>query len=111
MLPKVLIHGNLVDNSTRCQHYNSTLDIIAIKFKCCNKYYACIHCHNEAETHSTQLWPQLEWNTKAIFCGECKIEISINNYFTSKYICPNCKSNFNPLCSNHNHLYFEVNDV
>ena len=41
------VYGSLVDNETRCIHYHTFLDIIAIKFKCCEKYYPCYQCHNE----------------------------------------------------------------
>ena len=102
------IHGKPTDTFTRCQHYHSPLDIIAIKFKCCNNYYACIHCHEETAEHNVVLWPKEEWHTKAIICGACKTEMSINEYFNCEYKCPNCSSAFNPKCSNHNHFYFET---
>ena len=35
-MPKV--YGSLIDTETRCRHYFTEEDIIAIKFKCCNKY-------------------------------------------------------------------------
>ena len=107
---QTLVQGILTDAFTRCQHYQSPLDIIAIKFKCCNTYYACIHCHEEIAKHKVALWPQNEWNSKAVLCGQCKTEISINEYFNSNYKCPNCRSAFNPKCSNHNHLYFDVKE-
>ncbi len=105
------VQGKLIDNQTRCQHYHSPLDIIAIKFKCCNTYYACIHCHNEHVHHTTKLWPVAEYNEKAILCGHCNVQMSIYSYLTCQYKCPNCLANFNPGCSNHNHLYFEGFDV
>lgn len=33
-MPKV--YGSLIDTETRCRHYFTEEDIIAIKFKCCN---------------------------------------------------------------------------
>lgn len=39
-MPKV--YGSLIDTETRCRHYFTEEDIIAIKFKCCNKYYHAI---------------------------------------------------------------------
>ena len=33
--------GVAIDAQTRCAHYHSELDRIAIKFKCCQAYYAC----------------------------------------------------------------------
>lgn len=106
----VTVKGLLVDDHTRCNHYKSGLDIIAIKFKCCLQYYACIHCHEEMATHSKLLWSQAEWNTKAILCGNCKHEMSINEYLNGNYKCLKCNADFNPKCSNHNHLYFDIDE-
>ena len=104
----IIIYGNTLDTESRCTHYHSSLDIIAIKMKCCNKYYACIFCHEENEDHSATVWPKSEFDTHAILCGNCKTEITITQYLKSKYECPNCTAAFNPKCSNHNHFYFEV---
>ncbi|MFN0081719.1 MAG: CHY zinc finger protein [Ferruginibacter sp.] len=103
------IHGKLTDDFTRCAHYHSPLDIIAIKFKCCNSYYACIHCHEELANHPAQVWPEQEFDNKAILCGNCKHELTIDEYFKSGYRCPKCSSDFNPKCNNHNHFYFKMN--
>jgi uncharacterized CHY-type Zn-finger protein len=105
---KVNVQGSIVDEKTRCEHYNSPLDIIAIKFKCCNTYYACIHCHNENEKHEVVVWNKEEQNTKAILCGNCNFEMTINDYFSCNNECPICESLFNPKCSNHYHYYFEL---
>ena len=104
---QIKVQGKLTDEYTKCQHYHSPLDIIAIKFKCCNTYYACIHCHEELADHHLQQWRKEEFDTKAILCGSCKQELSINEYFDCNYQCPNCAAHFNPKCSNHNHYYFE----
>jgi uncharacterized CHY-type Zn-finger protein len=101
------IKGKLVDDQTRCEHYHSPLDIIAIKFKCCNEYYACHQCHEETANHKPKVWKKEEWDTKAIFCGVCKNELTIREYFHSGNQCPYCRSAFNPNCSRHYHLYFE----
>lgn len=53
-MPKV--YGSLIDTETRCRHYFTEEDIIAIKFKCCNKYYPCYKCHNEFEKHAIKRW-------------------------------------------------------
>ncbi|MHC3838446.1 CHY zinc finger protein, partial [Streptococcus thermophilus] len=34
------IYGLLVDNESRCQHYHTDLDIVALKCFDCLKYYA-----------------------------------------------------------------------
>lgn len=105
---KIIIKGKTVDEHMRCSHYHSPLDIIAIRMKCCNEYYACIHCHEEEANHKAQVWHKEEFNAKAILCGNCLNELTITQYFESNYQCSFCKAVFNPRCSNHNHFYFEV---
>jgi uncharacterized CHY-type Zn-finger protein len=102
------VKGNPVDDQTRCKHYHSLLDIIAIKFKCCNEYFPCYQCHEEVTDHEAKVWKKDEWNTKAILCGTCKEELTINEYFQSNNHCPHCSAAFNPNCSKHYHLYFET---
>jgi uncharacterized CHY-type Zn-finger protein len=101
------IKGNLVDSKSRCVHYHSTLDIVAIRMKCCNHFYACIHCHNTLESHEPILWGKKELDSKAILCGECLSTYTIDEYLNCNNECPNCKALFNPKCSNHYHYYFE----
>ena len=103
----LLIKGKPIDKETRCVHYHSPLDIIAIKFKCCNEYYPCFECHQERAGHKAIQWPKDEWDTKAIVCGKCKNELTINEYLNCGNVCPICNSNFNPGCAKHYDLYFE----
>jgi uncharacterized CHY-type Zn-finger protein len=103
-----MVKGHLTDEQTRCRHWHSPLDIIAIKFKCCNTYYACYECHREMADHKPEVWTKDERAEKAILCGVCKTELSIGEYFDSSNLCPHCGSAFNPNCSKHYHLYFEV---
>ena len=105
---EVQIKGKIIDNQTRCTHYHSPLDIIAIKFKCCNSYYPCYQCHEQEAGHPSQVWKKEDFETKAIICGACKTEMSINTYKSSDYQCPYCSEKFNPKCSLHDHLYFEM---
>lgn len=102
-----IIKGKCLDAETRCVHYHSLLDIIAIKFKCCGEYYPCFECHEESAGHPATRWPKTEWDTKAILCGHCKNELTISEYFNSGNVCPICKSQFNPGCAKHYDLYFE----
>lgn len=104
----IVVKGKTVDEQTRCTHYHSLLDVIAIKFKCCDTYYPCFYCHEETAGHKAEVWSKNEFDTKAILCGVCRHEMTINQYQHSNYQCPNCSNSFNPKCSNHNHLYFEV---
>jgi uncharacterized CHY-type Zn-finger protein len=103
----IQVHGKTIDDQTRCQHYHSPLDVIAIKFRCCNEYYACYRCHEETADHPPLAWKKEEWNTKAILCGVCKEELTILEYLNSGHHCPQCHTPFNPNCSRHYHLYFE----
>ena len=105
---QIQVKGALVDNMTRCIHYHSALDIIAIKLKCCQTYYPCYYCHQEEADHEAQQWPESEWDTRAILCGVCKMEMTIREYLDSSYTCPACGAPFNPGCRNHNHLYFKM---
>ena len=106
--PLVTVKGSVIDDQTRCIHYLSALDIIAIKFKCCDTYYPCYYCHQEEAGHETQRWPKDEWDSKAILCGVCNIEMAVREYFDSGYNCPSCKAAFNPGCGKHDHLYFDM---
>jgi uncharacterized CHY-type Zn-finger protein len=107
-MSSIKVYGKTIDDNTRCKHYCSPFDIIAIKFKCCNKYYPCNQCHEEEADHAAQIWNKNEWNTKAILCGVWKTELTIREYVESGNICPDCNDAFNPDCSKHYHLYFEV---
>jgi uncharacterized CHY-type Zn-finger protein len=103
----IKIHGKTIDTETRCVHYHSRLDIIAIKFKCCNKYYPCYLCHNEIEKHEAKTWLKEEFYQKAIYCGSCKNELTITSYLSNSYRCPSCAADFNPNCHLHHDLYFQ----
>jgi uncharacterized CHY-type Zn-finger protein len=104
----VIIKGKTVDEYTRCTHYHSQVDVIAIKFKCCNEYYPCYECHEEEAGHMREVWTKNEFDKKAVLCGICKNELTIHEYLASGNHCPNCHTDFNPNCSKHYHLYFEI---
>ncbi|MFI8687791.1 CHY zinc finger protein [Rossellomorea sp. NPDC077527] len=103
----ITVSGVEVDSKTKCKHYRSSKDIIAIKFKCCDTYYPCHSCHEEVTDHAPILWSPEEWNTKAVLCGECKNELTILQYMNCQSVCPHCQSSFNPGCQNHYHMYFQ----
>lgn len=102
------VHGLALDDQTRCVHYDSTRDIVAIKFRCCDKYYACYSCHEEFEIHSPVRWPKEEFGRGAVLCGACRRELTITAYLSCGFVCPSCGAAFNPGCAGHHHLYFEV---
>lgn len=106
--PHPTVHGVNVSPTTQCAHWHSDLDIIAIKHKCCSEYYACISCHEALASHPTQVWPRHERHTKAVLCGSCRRELSIDEYLSCESKCPGCASGFNPGCAKHYELYFEM---
>lgn len=105
--PKPHVRGVGLDSQTRCAHYNSALDIIAIKMKCCGIYYACKDCHDALVSHSSEVWARSEWDQHAVLCGACATELSIRQYLECSNQCPACLAQFNPGCRNHYHFYFE----
>jgi uncharacterized CHY-type Zn-finger protein len=100
--------GRNVDPETRCIHWRSDLDIIAIKFACCGEWYSCYDCHSELAGHEAEVWAQRDFDEKAVLCGACGHQLTINEYLGSNPECPECCSNFNPGCAKHYHLYFEI---
>ncbi|WP_342357810.1 MULTISPECIES: CHY zinc finger protein [unclassified Nesterenkonia] len=103
MVKQVL--GNLVDRQTRCIHYRTPLDVVAIKFRCCLEYYPCHLCHQECADHPALQWSVEEHETLAVLCGVCRHEFSISRYLGAEN-CPQCRTSFNPRCRLHAHLYF-----
>ncbi|MFC0524296.1 CHY zinc finger protein [Pontibacillus salicampi] len=101
------VKGIRVDDATRCVHYHQDVDIIAIKFKCCGIYYSCYQCHEACADHTAELWKAEERENKAILCGVCGTELTIDTYMHSGYECPHCHASFNPGCRYHAHYYFE----
>ena len=126
------MHGPTIDEQTRCVHYNTALDVIAIKFVCCGRYYPCFECHAESEQHPAAQWPRSRWGEPAILCGGCRSELSIDEYKLALAAasaapaaggcgavgqqgsavasvgaqCPRCGIPLNERCSLHSHLYF-----
>ncbi|MBM7646128.1 putative CHY-type Zn-finger protein [Scopulibacillus daqui] len=95
------------DEETRCKHYHTEKDIIAIKFKCCRTYFPCYECHEALADHPAEVWTRSEQETKAVLCGACRYELTIKEYLECDSNCPKCRAEFNPGCQRHYHLYFE----
>lgn len=100
------IYGEDVDRQTRCAHYHSELDIIAIKFNCCGKWYPCFECHAAAADHAAQVWPREKFDEPAVLCGSCGYQLTVRQYLDCQSRCPECEAAFNPGCAKHYHLYF-----
>jgi uncharacterized CHY-type Zn-finger protein len=101
------IRGLDLDPETRCAHWHSPLDVIAIRMKCCGVYYACKDCHEALAGHAIAIWPRDEWDRPAVLCGACGTEMTIRQYLDCASSCPRCRAAFNPACRNHHHFYFE----
>ncbi len=100
------VKGVDVDAATRCAHYHSALDLVAIRVRCCGEYYACNECHDALADHRLQPWPVDDFDTIAVLCGACGARMSIAAYMRSGHHCPTCNTAFNPRCSLHYHFYF-----
>ena len=106
--PRPEVLGVQLDAQTRCAHYRSPLDVVAIRMKCCGAYYACKDCHDAVAGHGHPGPPRGEWDHPAVLCGVCGTQMSVRDYLASGYRCPACESPFNPGCRAHHHFYFET---
>lgn len=107
------IHGTEVvgvdvDECTRCGHYHGPLDIIALRFRCCDAWHPCIDCHRELAGHAAKVWPLTERDKEAVLCGACGHRLTVREYLGCNSVCPSCSAAFNPGCALHYHLYFEM---
>ncbi|HEX3430764.1 MAG TPA: CHY zinc finger protein [Rhizomicrobium sp.] len=108
MVVRGSVLGVKVDGETRCAHYHSPRDVVAIRMKCCGRIYACKDCHDALADHTIARWPRAEWNERAVLCGVCWTEMSICDYLASADTCPACSVAFNPGCRAHHGFYFEI---
>jgi uncharacterized CHY-type Zn-finger protein len=104
----VRVRGIGVDAETRCAHYDSSRDVVAIAFACCKQFYPCYACHDAATTHEPGLWDPEEFGERAVLCGACGSKLSIRSYLDSSAACPACGHDFNPGCREHADLYFDL---
>jgi uncharacterized CHY-type Zn-finger protein len=101
-----VVHGVDLDSETRCAHWHSPLDIIAIRMRCCGDYYACKDCHDALAGHPIEVWPRAEFDQPAVLCGVCSHEMSVQAYLDCESRCPACDTRFNPGCRHHYRFYF-----
>ncbi len=99
-----------VDDETRCLHYHTDRDVVAIKFRCCGAYYPCFECHATCSDHEPERWPETRFDEPAVLCGVCGVELSIKTYLDSDHECPACGARFNPGCRHHLEEYFAVGE-
>lgn len=104
----VPLRGVAVDAATRCAHYDGPRDVIALRFACCEAYYPCRQCHDEAAGHEATPWPRARFDEPAVLCGVCRTALTVDEYLGSGHTCPACGAAFNPGCEAHHDLYFEL---
>ncbi len=102
------VFGVDIGPETRCKHWHGETDIIALRFKCCGRWYPCFDCHREIAGHPAEVWPKVEYDEIAVLCGGCGGKLTVSEYLACGSICPGCKAHFNPGCGKHYHLYFEA---
>lgn len=104
------VKGIQVGPNTQCLHWHSDRDVVAIKFKCCQSFYACFECHAKTTNHPPQVWPRKEFQEEkgVVLCGKCGQLYSIQEYLECGNQCVSCGCLYNPGCRLHYHLYFEA---
>lgn len=100
------VYGNNIDPETRCLHYSTVLDRIALKFKCCRTYYSCYKCHERIADHAPEVFQKEDKDCKVILCGSCGFEMTLLEYLECNSKCPKCYVSFNPGCKKHLFHYF-----
>ena len=110
-MPRPAVYGTAVDGATGCAHYRSHRDVLAFKLPCCDRFYACIDCHEATTDHTHQ--PITAPDTAAVLCGRCGTVHTPRVYLQSDHECPVCDAAFNPGCEAHYDEYFgfDVTDV
>jgi len=100
--------GVAVGPETRCGHWDDPVDVVALRFGCCETYFPCDACHDAATGHEAEPWPRDRFDEAAVLCGVCGATLSAHEYLASDDSCPRCSADFNPGCRAHRNRYFEV---
>lgn len=100
------VHGLDVDPETRCRHYHGPDDVIALRFRCCGRWHPCFDCHEACADHPAEVWAVAERDRRAVLCGVCGHQLTVDEYLACQSRCPACATSFNPGCGRHHHLYF-----
>ena len=99
------VFGLEIDEETRCLHYHSDLDIVALKCWVCQDYFSCYQCHDALRDHPFVAYPSKQKSDKVVLCGACRAELTIQDY-QEKMACSFCQRQFNPACQKHHSIYF-----
>ncbi|MDZ5810846.1 CHY zinc finger protein [Halorubrum sp. AD140] len=132
----VPLRGVAVDPETRCAHWDGPVDVVALRFGCCEAYYPCDACHDATTDHETEPWPRDRFDELAVLCGACRTVLTAREYLDGEAqraagseghspsgnraspgdsretpdddACPRCGAAFNPGCRAHRDRYFEA---
>ncbi|MFC7137049.1 CHY zinc finger protein [Halobaculum litoreum] len=101
------VRGVDVGPETRCGHYDGPTDVIALRFGCCEAFFACAACHEATADHAAAAWPRDRFDEPAVLCGVCGARLAVGTYLEADFACPDCGAAFNPGCARHYDRYFE----
>ena len=107
---EVPVRGVGADERTRCAHYGTARDVVAIRPACCGTFYPCIDCHDALADHEAVPWPADRFDARAVLCGRCGTVLTVAAYLETDHRCPACGGAFNPGCEAHYDRYFAVED-
>ncbi|QUO48965.1 CHY zinc finger protein [Halorubrum ruber] len=106
---EIPLRGIDVDPETRCAHWDDPVDVVALRFGCCEAYYPCDACHDAAADHEAVPWPRDRFDEPAVLCGACRTTLTAREYLAADDdVCPACGAAFNPGCRKHRDRYFET---
>lgn len=100
------VRGVDVGPETRCAHYDSERDVVALGFACCDAYFPCFRCHEALADHDAER-PSVESSAAAVLCGGCGAELTPREFVDGAHECPECGAAFNPGCEDHYERYFD----
>lgn len=101
------VYGVGVGPETRCAHYESRRDVVALRFGCCETFYSCHACHEALAGHESRPWPAERFDDPAVLCGVCGTALGVTAYLAADHECPTCGVAFNPGCAAHYDRYFD----
>ncbi|PSQ46772.1 hypothetical protein BRD15_08415 [Halobacteriales archaeon SW_6_65_15] len=99
------VRGVEVGPETRCAHYDTELDVVALRFACCEAFYPCFRCHEAVADHRAERL-SVESEASAVLCGVCGAELTPEEFVEGVHECPECEVAFNPGCADHFERYF-----
>jgi uncharacterized CHY-type Zn-finger protein len=102
-----VVRGVAVGPETRCAHWTSDRDVVAIRAPCCGGYYPCHACHDALADHAFEPIPASAFDDPGVLCGVCGTALAVGEYLECGHACPACGAAFNPGCAAHHDRYFE----